>query len=173
MRLIDLTGQRFGRLVVQCRNGTKHNSPAWDCACDCGGHINTIGKSLRNGETQSCGCLHRERLVAAATTHGAAVDGRSGRTLTYNSWRSMKDRCTQATHKDWLLYGGRGVKVDDRWLGPAGFAHFVADMGQRPAGLTLDRIDPDGGYRPGNCRWATPLEQSNNRRNVRAHLAAL
>lgn len=169
MRLIDLTGQRFDRLVVQRRDGAKNGFAAWDCACDCGGRITTIGRSLRNGDTRSCGCLHRERLVEVATRHGAST---VARTPTYNSWRSMKDRCTQPSHKDWSLYGGRGVTVDPRWLGESGFANFLADMGERPDGRTLDRIDPNGSYTPGNCRWATASEQSRNRRNIRKVRAA-
>ena len=114
---------------------------------------------MLNGFTKSCGCLKRE----ANRTHGHT--SRTGNTPTYDSWKAMKFRCLNPKARFYRLYGGRGIKICDRWL--HSFENFLEDMGERPAGLTLDRRDSNGNYEPQNCRWATPAEQvRNTSRNI-------
>jgi hypothetical protein len=168
-RLIDLTGQVFGRWTVLCFFGIgKHRQAVWLCRCDCGKERVIRGGDLRSGDTQSCSCLQRElasqRIRAAVGAlnfkHGhARVDSE---TPEYRSWYNMIQRCTNSRREDYPRYGGRGIKVCERWRDS--FAAFLEDMGRRPAGTSIDRIDVNGNYEPGNCRWATPKEQRLNQR---------
>ena len=155
MKKIDLTGRRFGRLVVVGEAGrTKRGKITWECLCDCGKTTVIIGDNLRSGNTLSCGCYGREVVRYANTTHGMA------RTREYNIWEGMKNRCQNKTHPDYPNYGGRGIKVCSRWMS---FENFFFDMGVSH-GLSIDRINNDGNYEPSNCRWATASEQNLNRR---------
>lgn len=162
---VQLNGQRFGRLyVIKFIGITKHKS-VWECRCDCGAIANVRSNNLRAGTTKSCGCLHREtaaQLGAISGTHGCAK--RSGRSPEYKVWVGMKQRCCDPRKGNFKYYGGRGIRICERWLGSDGFANFSSDMGPRPKGLTIDRINNDGNYEPSNCKWSTQSEQTKNRR---------
>lgn len=121
--------------------------------CSCGKTATVQCSRVTNGYTRSCGCLTQEN----GRTHGE----RNSRT--YSSWSSMRDRCLNTNSKDYPRWGGRGITVCDRWND---FSNFIADMGERPEGTTLDRIDGSKGYSPDNCRWATPKQQARNRRDL-------
>lgn len=165
-QVLWLIGQRFGRLVVVKRvANNKRGQARWLCKCDCGQSCERNSYNLRAGVTKSCGCLRKEMgatLGRSTRTHGHA----SSRSLTYNTWTKMKDRCNNPKHTKWRLYGGRGITVCDRWMNS--FEDFLADMGERPPGMSIDRYpDKDGNYEPGNCRWATLEQQNQNRRKFK------
>lgn len=158
-------GERVGRLTVIEAAHLTDQGRFYRCACDCGGEVTVRGASLVRGNTRSCGCLKRELTAAmgkARATHGHTVGGKP--TPTFNSWRSMRDRCYLRSNGAYAMYGGRGTTVCDRWRDS--FENFLADMGERPPGTSLDRIDPFGNYEPGNCQWSTPTEQARNRRKT-------
>lgn len=162
--LVDMTGIRVGRLVVSERAPvTLGGRVAWICECDCGGRLVTTGKNLRDGKTSSCGCLRREKSAEALRTHGHG-SSRKGRSPTFVSWANMIQRCTDPMATSFKRYGAIGVVVCCRWRT---FEHFLADMGERPPGTSLDRINPHGNYEPGNCRWADAKTQANNTRKKR------
>lgn len=151
----DLAGQRFGRLTVIREHGRDKDARAmWYCACDCGVIKPIASRCLLYGTTYSCGCLRRERAVARNTTHA------SFGSPTHYSWQAMRIRCRNPRSKDYHRYGGRGIVICDRW---DKFENFLADMGERPVGKTLDRRDNDGNYEPSNCKWSTRKEQAANR----------
>lgn len=161
--LIDITGQRFGRLVVLCRipsdstaGGTVRTR--WKVLCDCGNLIETRGHNLRSGDTKSCGCLIQDVLAERNHKHGHCS------TRTYRIWLNMKQRCNNPANKNWADYGGRGIRICERWRD---FSAFFLDMGEAPAWGSIDRINNDGGYEPGNCRWATQRQQCQNTRRNR------
>lgn len=162
---INIIGQRFGRLVVLeqlGRNAKRHYLVL--CQCDCGNEKIARATSLNTGQ-QSCGCIRREKLIAQTTIHG-----RSG-TPTWQSWRGMLERCYNPRSPSYKWYGGRGIAIDDpRWFS---FPPFLEDMGEKPPGKSLDRRENDLGYSKANCRWATPKQQTDNRRPIKHKRSAI
>ena len=154
-----LPGDQYGRLTLVEPAGLVGGRPGWKCLCSCGETAFIQQKRLVSGHTKSCGCIRKE---GNARKHG---NRRRGTTSpTYISWQAMTQRCSDPAHDGFAGYGGAGVTVCERWRS---FESFLADMGERPPGTTIDRIEGALGYRPGNCRWATGIEQANNKRTSR------
>lgn len=159
MRVLNIKGAKFNRLLVVEMVSKSVKGSVWKCKCDCGVVKNLLGDRVKNGYIKSCGCLVRETVpkIKIALKHGMS------KTPIYNVWCTMKARCSNPNHIGFHNYGGRSIKVCDRWLK---FDNFNNDMknGYRK-GLTLDRVDNKKGYSKNNCRWATHIEQQNNRSN--------
>lgn len=158
MEATNLDGAHVGRWTVLQRNGSIGRAAAWLCVCACGQQKTLKGQDLKRQRTGSCGCAKRSRLLST-TRHGHATKGHLSRT--YRSWLAMRQRCLNPRTAGFEHYGGRGIRVCAEW---ASFDAFLADMGERPARRSIDRIDVDGDYEPANCRWATQSEQNANRR---------
>lgn len=163
MKQIDISGHRFGRLVA-VSIGEPHVSPSrkqvtWICKCDCGNEVTIQRGALRSGASKSCGCSYKDLGIRKRTA-------RHENNSEYSTWFHLKQRCINPKDKDFNNYGGRGIKVCSRWLNS--FDNFFEDMGKKPSDEhSIDRIDVNGDYTAENCRWATPIEQSRNRRNTR------
>jgi hypothetical protein len=153
----EMIGRRFGQLVVTARAPRLRGRTAWLVTCDCGEHATIIGNALRTGNSKSCGCA--KLASAPGRTHGL-----SG-TRAHAHWKAAKQRCFDANAENYPYYGGRGIIMDPVWA--SDFAAFFRDMGECPPRHTLERMDFDGNYEPGNCRWATQAEQvKNTSRNI-------
>ena len=148
----DWADHRLGRLVVMRLLGRRNGSTIWSALCDCGVSIEIASGDIKKGKIKSCGCYRKDRT----TRHGY-----SG-TRIYYSWGGMIQRCSNPNNRNYGQYGAKGIKVCPRWLK---FENFLADMGERPAGTTLDRRDGNKDYTPNNCRWSTIEQQARNKKN--------
>lgn len=161
---IDMSGSTFGRLtVIDLDTSNKSVRVKWNCVCACGTTKSIEGAALRRGATVSCGCFGIEQASKKITTHGHSRAG-GPKQATYKIWTSMLQRCNNPKSQKFKRYGGRGIRVSHEWHL---FANFISDLGERPDGFSLDRIDNNGNYCKENCRWASPITQSHNRENNR------
>jgi hypothetical protein len=169
----DLTGQRFGRLLVKRLAGVdKSRDTRWECICDCGNTLTVTSSHLMLGHTKSCGCFRVEvsrkwgesrKGISVNFVHGHSSSSRGSPrgSRTYSAWKAMRERCSNPKHQKYGYYGGRGISVCERW---DSFVNFLFDMGECPPGLTIERVNNGGNYEPSNCKWATRSEQIRNQR---------
>lgn len=168
---LDLRGLKFARLLaIAPTNKRSGNTPGkgsivWLCLCDCGKLHEASGPALVMGSIKSCGCLTRDSCRRRMTTHGKSRDAEYR--SEYCAWRNMVERCCNMKHPSFSNYGARGIKICPQWLGSSGFQNFLKDVGRKPVGKSLDRINNEGNYEPTNVQWATTREQNLNRRNNR------
>ena len=155
---LDVTGERYGRLAMLRRVGIEEHKAMWLAACACGTECVVMLSAVRQGRVSSCGCLRRETVhsIGKANARHGMTD-----TPTWRSWKSMNERCSNPRLRGWAYWGGSGISVCVRWRT---FEHFLSDMGERPPGTCIDRIDNDGNYEPGNCRWASVSQSNQNKR---------
>lgn len=146
------TGRVFGRLTVMSHSHAQGGRSYWVCRCSCGNEKTVQRAHLVSGDTLSCGCLRKERMREGAVQKLSKRNTRHGmaHSREYKTWEQMRERCRNPKHKAWKYYGGKGITVCERWQT---FENFFADMGARPTGCEIDRINPEQGYNPGNCRW--------------------
>lgn len=166
-KLRNLSGQLFNRLTALAIVGRDNNHKVlWRCACTCGNNVVVPSGNLVTGNSESCGCLQRELATLKAresnTIHGHR--SRGSRSPEHYSWAAMRSRCNNPKHTAYKNYGGRGITVCAEW---DSFEQFLKDLGPRPPGKTLDRMNVDGNYTPANVRWATSSEQNRNKRCLR------
>jgi hypothetical protein len=158
MKRIDRTGEKYGRLTVlehvPNSPGAKDTNARWLCRCDCGTTKVVYGQDLGRGKVVSCGCWNAEKRVKHGMSH----------THVYDVWSLMRDRCNNPNNPSYHNYGGRGIRVCERWNS---FNDFLADMGERPDGYEIDRKNNDGNYEPSNCQWISRQRNLNNKRNNR------
>lgn len=162
MKFVDLTGRRYGRLTVDCHAFNKGGRGFWKCTCDCGSSVVVATALLNNGNTSSCGCLHREAvqtLAKSRITHGKT------KTPLYSVWHGIRKRCNCQTTPNYDRYGGRGIQICAEWNNFSAFEKWAQEH-EYKKGLSIDRIDNDGNYEPDNCRIATAKQQARNRGNT-------
>lgn len=157
----DLTSRRFGRLTVLAFCYRKGTNYYWKCVCDCGKERICCAGNLRKKVTTSCGCFRNEQIVKSCGTHGHASNGK---TSTYKIWKGIKARTRNPNSQCYTYYGARGIDVCNEWFNS--FEAFLRDMGERPEGLTIERVDNNKGYCKENCRWASYAEQGQNKRDT-------